>query len=137
MKSVNSTRHDAVKKHTQWKMQKKKFTKCPKNWKNSSYELLAELPLLLKNMFRHSIIAHVRCVAAIPMFRIQFFKKVVLYLIHTAITLRGWLKFIPNALFQAWHKTTQVIEINLIPSKQPKCPALFGTFVSNHLAVLV
>ena len=28
--------------------------KCPKYWKNSLYELLTELPLLLKSLFRHS-----------------------------------------------------------------------------------
>ena len=47
--------------------------KMPKNWKNSLYELQTELPLLLKNMFRHSAIAHVRCVAAVRLPRLHIF----------------------------------------------------------------
>ena len=62
-------------------------------------------------------------------------------IIHTVIKSRGWLKLPPpsrpNIFIQEWPKTTQVIEMNLIPSKQAKCPPFFGTFVSNHLAVLL
>ena len=41
----------------------KNVKKCPKNWKKSSYELPTELPFLLKSLFRHSVIAHIPCVA--------------------------------------------------------------------------
>ena len=41
----------------------KNVKKCPKNWEKSSYELPTELPFLLKSLFRHSVIARIRCVA--------------------------------------------------------------------------
>ena len=41
----------------------KNVKKCQKNLKKSSYELPTELQLLLKSLFRHSVIAHVRFVA--------------------------------------------------------------------------
>ena len=43
---------------------KKNVKKCPKNWKNSSYELPTELPLFLEKILPCSVITHVRSVAA-------------------------------------------------------------------------